>query len=148
MKRALSGVARLGDKISVCIAAGCFILRGVRTVFTWLMLLGVFAGLSARAMYVPHFHDHSHSHAHAAEGCHEAGALAACDEQPQDPENTEGSHEDHHHHHACVLPGAIALADDAEWRLLARHGEWVEFHRLSLSPPEGPWLETDKPPLI
>jgi len=133
----------------------------MRTVLAWLMMFGVFAGLTARAVPALQVHGHSHDHGHDHEGelWHPVAAdddhhddHGPCDHDDDPPENSgddesPGSSTDHHHH-AFAVPSAIAVDPAADWRASELDCLLLGFQTLSLFPPEGPYLDSDGPPLI
>ena len=135
----------------------------MRTVLLWLMMFGVFAGLSARAVPTLHLHYHSHAHEeghdagpwhhvdeddhHHHDGDHSSHDGQDCPtEDESDPENPLS--QDHHHHHVSVSPAPIAAELVTHWTAPLSECLLLEVHSLSLSAPEGPYLDLDAPPLI
>jgi hypothetical protein len=128
------------------------LLLAVRGLWTWLMVLGVFAGLSLRVASFSHSHEdeHGHGHHHAAEHgspCHGHG-----DERP-DPDHPGGdcpseSPSGEHHHHACCIPLQLAIEGIATCRLPAPASQRLGLQSLRQVPPDGPCFDLDKPPLI
>jgi hypothetical protein len=121
-------------------------LRGVRGFLMWLMVLGVFAGLSVRVVEFSHSHEHDHHHAS------EHGTP--CDGHGHDhelPDSDEPSNDcplGEHRHHACCIPLQLAVDTVAGCRLPVPDSFLVGLQSLNLVPPEGPSFDLDKPPLI
>jgi ABC-type Zn2+ transport system substrate-binding protein/surface adhesin len=114
------------------------------------MILGIFAGVSVRAL--PGLQTLSHSHAH--EHGHEMGLWHLLvdrgdhhhhdDPEPEDPDSP-----DEHHHHCCMgLIAPLIAHAPRDWsaRLagVSLFGERAEDR----SVPEAPLVELDTPPLI
>ena len=122
--------------------------RSMRFLLTWLMVVSALAGLNARSLgtNVILLGDCSHP----AEVCYQEDPHAAC--APLDSHG--GNHDDcppgDHHHHSCSCSHALPLTvennlpcrlgDSGSSLLGARHEGEV--------PPEGPFLGSEKPPLI
>jgi hypothetical protein len=116
----------------------------VRSVFSWLLMFGVIAGLFGRVLAL----DHGHGHDHAVECCghdhdhdHESSDTGS-----HDPDSHPGSHD--HHSHACCYPAPLAGEEIQSHRLPAPTQSLLGVSWWASSPPESPVFELDKPPLI
>ncbi len=125
-------------------------LGGVRKLATYLLLLGVVAGLSVRGLgHTLHSHEYD---------CCEPVAESCCggDEVPHDScgedEIADGGMEDssheHQHHHACCTLQPVPAYECGVARLTAPAASLVEMVRGDVLPPEDPVFALDKPPLI
>jgi hypothetical protein len=120
----------------------------MRFLFTWLALFGILVGLQGRvlasdpckvlaSLHEAECGDHGHSH-------HDHDHS----DDPQDSSHDDQCPQDHHHHGNCghCMP---VFADE-----LLDHGKSTFGFSLSPvrlehdSPPEGPFADLDKPPLI
>ncbi len=124
-------------------------LVSVRGLLTWLMVLGVLAGLSSRGLAIGHSHEHGHDHDHGSEHgspCH--GHEEPDHDEPATDCPSNCPPGDHHHHHACC--GALPLAVDIAvgCRLPLPDSFLLGLQSLRLVPPDGPVFDLDKPPLI
>lgn len=123
----------------------------MRIVLTWLLFLGMIAGLQVRVLEVDPcelvaHHEHEHDYGHAYHPVSECDApVIPCDPDHEDhcpPEH-------HHHHHGCYCPSQPLISTgDALPRLgcmsVTRSRLCHENERI----PEGPVLGMDKPPLV
>jgi hypothetical protein len=111
----------------------------VHSLITWLLLLGLCAGLQARALatdpceisssmqHSEHHHDH---------------------ESPCDPDHDKNCPQDHHNH-GCFCHGMpLAVAHDQVIRLNASCQNLSRMRHECETAPDGPFLSEDKPPLI
>lgn len=112
----------------------------MRWMLTWLLLLGVCAGLQARAFatdpcdVISSMNGHSDHH-------HESG-------KPCDPEHDKQCPQDHHDH-GCFCHGMpLVDASDQVLRLCAPSRSLSRLCHERETAPDGPFLSEDKPPLI
>lgn len=119
-------------------------LTVMNVVGKWLMIFWVIAGLGARVMAQDtHWLDPRDSH-------------CCADHHDADPE--ENSPEQHHescppgphHHHACTCAHSLPLSAEDDWvsRLHVPPFCLLEVSQESETPPEKPFLQLEKPPLI
>lgn len=118
----------------------------MRLWLTWLLALGVFAGLHARVLASDPCETLARSHHH----CHgEENDSHPCHEEPGDSDHDKQCPAEHHHHHGCVCP-VMPLIPNSEPQVRlgchsSRLGRCVEERQRI---PEGPVLGMDKPPLV
>jgi hypothetical protein len=110
----------------------------MRWIFTWLLLLGVCAGLQARTfaldpcVVISSMQGHSdHGHGH-----------------PCDPEHDKNCPQDHHDHGCFCHIMPLADASDQAIRLSAPCRSLSRLCHERETAPDGPFLSEDKPPLI
>jgi len=118
------------------------------SLFTWLALLGIIAGLQGRVL--------AHDPCEVLESMHhsECGDHGHSDHAPHDHgDPSDSSHDskcpsDHHHHGICGQ--CMPLASDG-MMAQGNHSFGFSLSPVRLeheSPPEGPFADLDKPPLI
>lgn len=117
----------------------------VRGLLTWLMMLGVFAGLSVRAVDFGHSHEHHHASEHGASGHGHDDPAEPIDHDGECPKSCPHGE---HHHHACCLSQPWAVDGGAVCFLSDPDSLRLGLQLLRLVPPEGPVFDLDKPPLI
>jgi hypothetical protein len=128
------------------------LFHAVLRIVTWLLVLGVFAGLGGRLLMVP---------GAQAAPCAEVEHCCDADDDHHAPvQEQQDEHEDdhgpncppgpHHHHHQghCCSGGAMTAEVGSHCRLAV-----LEEGRTTLclgadKPPEAPVYSLDKPPLI
>ncbi len=109
--------------------------------FTWLLALGILAGLQGRVLgadpceVMAAMHEQEHSGHH-----HEPG-------KPCDPSHDKNCPLDHHHHGACAHAMPMAAEPQRHTRA-AFDFSLSPIRRESERAPEAPFAELDKPPLI
>lgn len=113
----------------------------MRGLLSWLLLLGVIAGLGGRVFGLDHVHpkdqsSHCCGHDHDSEG-----------EDRSHDGLPPGSH-DHPHTHACCHPAPLAGAELTQQRLLLPDAVWLRVAWFTALPPDEPVFALDKPPLI
>lgn len=118
-------------------------LRGLRSVyFTWLVAFGILVGLHGRVfagdpcevMLAMHQQEHS-GHDHDPD-------------LPCDPSHDDQCPIDHHHHCACAHAMPLSV-DQGVFAGLGRNGfSMAPIRSESEVPPDGPFSDLDKPPLI
>ncbi|MBB5350856.1 hypothetical protein HNR46_001090 [Haloferula luteola] len=134
----------------------------LRGFLTWLLVLGVLAGLSVRA--VPELQEMGHFHPKACLSCgdHEAPPAAvdsdshehdgSCHLAEADSGPTESptpSCPGHHHHHGCgCAPLNLSAEMLAAVRLSPPSGQWLGVGLADDRLPDAPVFEEDAPPLI
>lgn len=114
----------------------------MRLVFTWLVVFGILAGLQGRVlaedpcetMLAMHEAEHS-GHDHDPH-------------TPCDPSHDEHCPVEHHQHCACVHSMPIAEAANEFSRLGNSLFSMAPIRSESDVPPDGPFSDLDKPPLI
>jgi len=112
----------------------------VRTWLSWLLALGVIAGLCGRVLALDHVHhdgvehccDHDHGHPPTDDHSHEGYPP--------------GPHE-HHHSHACCHPSPLGTVENRPQRFFLPLGGYVRVVRVVVLPPGEPVFALDKPPL-
>ncbi|MEK7952656.1 hypothetical protein [Luteolibacter soli] len=115
-------------------------LVSVRSVFAWLMVFGVIAGLCARVLDL----DHVHPKGVQTECCghdHDAG-----DDDHHSSDCPPGPHS--HHTHACCHPAPLAGVELLAQRQVSLDAQWLGVSWASARPPDEPVFALDKPPLI
>jgi hypothetical protein len=102
------------------------------------MIFGMLTGLSAQVLAAS---DHS-SHRNAAENC--------CDGHEHAPSDCAPDPQDSHHHHDCCCAHALPLGIEPQHpcRLGVPQSTRLGFRNEAKIPPEGPFLSSEKPPLI
>jgi hypothetical protein len=108
--------------------------------FSWLMVFCVMAGLNVRVIGA----DHSHLEQHPAsmEGC------CGHEKPPAEPHD-DGHHDgDCHHHHCCVQAQPMNMESDHFKRFANPDSRRLALRHEGESPPEEPFLSSEKPPLI
>lgn len=132
----------------------------MRIFLTYLLSLGVFAGIGMGALGNPvHHHaevacssldDHHPDHIHGGEHLHDVGELH-CENSSECPDGSDcpdGSHGHHHHTGPCCAPAAMIAGDFSSMRLALLDESHVLFSALEDTLPDPPVLSEDKPPLI
>jgi hypothetical protein len=112
----------------------------VRSVFAWLMVFGVIAGLCGRVLSL----DHVHPKVQCPECCdhdHDSGD----DDGHHTPDCPPGPHE---HHHSCCHLSPLAGVEVPQQRLLLPGAVWLDVAWFTALPPDEPVFALDKPPLI
>jgi len=119
----------------------------MRSVFAWLMMFGVIAGLCGRVLALDHSHPKgqatescSHGHDHDHDHDHDSTDDHSHDGCPPGP------HE--HHTHTCCHQAPLAGAELLQQRVLSPDAVWLRVSWLSSLPPDEPVFALDKPPLI
>ncbi|MEO8615122.1 MAG: hypothetical protein ABI600_08285 [Luteolibacter sp.] len=101
------------------------------------------AGLNARALTVdggrPSACAEKNSH------CYESETLP---QHSQDHDGEDCPLDSHHHHCCCFYVGALVLEIDAECHLTHPSASFSGFRHEGEIPPDGPFLSSEKPPLI
>ncbi|MES2439018.1 MAG: hypothetical protein V4584_08120 [Verrucomicrobiota bacterium] len=116
----------------------------MRSLLTWLMVFSVLAGLNVRVLA-------------ADVGCAEActRSVTCCDDHHETHAPASHQHDgkdcpmDHHHHHDCcshTLP--LTLDHTLTCRLGIPGSSLLGVRHEGEVPPEGPFLSSEKPPLI
>jgi len=117
----------------------------MRQFLTWLMVLGVLAGLNLRAFSADG--DHRAVCPEKMDQCCETGgsSLPASSHDHEDGDCPP----DHHHHHECCFH-VVPLTVDQETESLLRDpaSTFLGFRHDGEVPPDGPFLSSEKPPLI
>lgn len=116
-------------------------LENVRTWLTWLLALGVIAGLSGRVMALDHVH--SHDAAHCCDVGDHGDHNVPVD--PPDDGHPAGHHD--HHHHTCCHPAPLGTMEIPSERFFHPLGAYVKMAWTVLLPPGEPVFALDKPPL-
>jgi hypothetical protein len=119
----------------------------MRIFLTGWIVLCVLAGLNVRLLAAG---------AHHAICCEAAatpceGDHSACppSEHPQEKDGCPGGEHHHHHHHACCSHLPPVVAEEMERGALADRGtEWLGIRPECEIAPDGPFLGSEKPPLI
>ena len=114
----------------------------MRHLLTWLVLLGVCAGLHARAFAADPCEVMEKMHVHGDAGdCHEPGSPCDSSHDKQCPAD--------HHHHGCFCHGMPLVASgDSAISLQVACSILTRLAHDGENPPDGPFLSEDKPPLI
>jgi len=143
----------------------------MRTALLWLLMLGVSAGLSARAVPALHFighahehdethhvdlghstaHDHSSHHHHGSDHHEDHDVPHDPAQEPQDdPDDlpSPDSSPNHFHYHGVVAPSPLTVGTMIAWSSHCADYHRLGYEALALSPPDGPVLESQAPPLI
>ncbi len=126
------------------------LIKLVRSVLTWVIVLGALAGITARAVPGLHVLSHSHDHEHG----HELGLWHLIvgshhhDHDDHEPHGPDGPDEHFHHHH-CIAGFSPLIAQSIKgWSVRVAvcpvYGGWEG----RLPVPEEPVHELDTPPLI
>lgn len=120
-------------------------LKVMRQLLVWLMMFGVFAGLSARLAAGSDRHVViTHSHAHEGDHHHHPHELPG--EEHHDEDCPDAPHE--HHHVFCCSPLVLGLERVDEGCRPGESGHHVALQRSNEAAPDGPYPELDTPPLI
>lgn len=118
----------------------------MRMFLTWLMVFGMLAGLNARVLAADAGHltvcpDSSESCCHDDPGS-DAPAAPLHDGETHCPQ-------DHHHHLCCYLHALpLAAEDEPGCRLADPTSSLTGVRHESTLMPDGPFLSSEKPPLI
>lgn len=128
--------------------AGCLVKR-VRNWIKWLLVLGVFAGLSGRLL--ADFSVHEAVCDEVVECCdgHDAPEAPVDEEEEHGPDCPPGPHGHHQHHHgSCCAGVAMTSEGDSICRLAAPREMRAGLAFGLEMAPEEPVFLMDKPPLI
>ncbi|MFD0894809.1 hypothetical protein KBB96_04670 [Luteolibacter ambystomatis] len=117
--------------------------------FQWLralLLIGLFAGLGLRASGAQF--GCCESAGHGTECCEAAGSdKAALTEHTKDCPPYQHDHEHHHHGACCHVPAWVSI-DVGEATLFPPTAFSSSLRGGNESPPDGPVMPLDKPPLV
>ena len=129
----------------------------MRLLLAWLVMFGVLAGLSTRALSAVTVLSHSHAHeqGHETEAWHQvdddhhghdhdAPEPVDHDSDPESP----ASPDHHHHHHIDGVTVAIAVLPASEWKIVLTASLLFDGQESKLLVPDGPFPDLDSPPLI
>ncbi|MES2657182.1 MAG: hypothetical protein V4689_01120 [Verrucomicrobiota bacterium] len=124
---------------------GCVVLRSTAT---WIMIVGVFVALSLRAVGV----DYSHEKI-TASCCHSVETCSESDPGANFPDGHQHDGEKcplgHHHHKGCCSNAQPLTVENDHFRQPGIPGSLLSGVRHEGEvPPEGPFLASEKPPLI
>lgn len=110
------------------------------------MVLGVFAGLSARALEIHEWTSGEPAHHHAEDGSEVPCDGGHDDHHDQLPDDGQPCHD--HHHHVCC--GSLPISHEITGRVGIEppDGRLMGIGESKLSIPDAPFLEEDAPPLI
>lgn len=133
--------------------SGCFVAP-VQNWIKWLLVLGVFAGLSGRLAMA--YVGHEPACASAVESCgshdshhHHETPVSGEEDQESGPSCPPGPHEHRQHNHgACCLNGAINAESHTVCRLPAPLEMRADLAFGLEKAPDEPVFPMDKPPLI
>ncbi|MCW1886750.1 hypothetical protein OKA04_18570 [Luteolibacter flavescens] len=118
----------------------------MRSVFAWLLMFGVIAGLCGRVLAL----DHVHSKVHTSQCSGHDHDGHDHDHESTDDHSHEGCppgpHE--HHTHACCHPAPLAGMDLQQHRMPPPGAVWLCVSWVTALPPDEPVFALDKPPLI
>ena len=117
-------------------------LVSVRSVFAWLMVFGVIAGLCGRVLAL----DHVHPKGQSSECCDHDHSHDSGDDDHHSPDCPPGPHE--HHTHSCCHVAPLAGVEVPQQRLLLPDAVWLHISWFTALPPDEPVFALDKPPLI
>jgi hypothetical protein len=117
----------------------------MRNLLTWLMVLGVLAGVNLRGF--PADGDHRTVCKEKMEQC--CGSdLSSLSDSSHDHDDRECP-PDHHDDHQCCLHGVpLSVDQHAESLLKDPASTFFGFRHEGEVPPDGPFLSSEKPPLI
>lgn len=116
----------------------------MRGVFTWLVVFCIVAGLGARVLAADAGHLELCETSTAC--CHPPHEAVAPAEHPHDGEDCPLEH--HHHHGCCFQPVALTLDSALTYRLGVPGSALLADRHKGEVTPEGPFLGSEKPPLI
>ena len=113
----------------------------------WVMIVGVFVALSLRAIGFDHSHEDLGSKCnHSVKMCQESQLdTDLSDDDPQDDKNCPPDHE---HHGCCTAALPLTLDSNSICRLGVPGSSLLGVRHEGEVPPEGPFLASEKPPLI
>jgi hypothetical protein len=114
----------------------------VRNFLSWILLIGVFIGLHAKAIGKDPCEVAAKMHCSEKSGSHHD------DSPPCDSSHDEKCPAEHHHHVACSHNSPSAADFDYSCRLASPSSFFLGVTQESESAPDGPFLSEDKPPLI
>jgi hypothetical protein len=120
-------------------------IQFMRLILQLLVTLLVFTGLPSHAWALDthDIHDHQHTDLHD-HPCHDHEAPTPCDSSQDAPCPL-----DHHHHNGCCCSGFHFIdARDSALCLIANLSQLVPICHKREVIPEGPYLSSDRPPLI
>ena len=119
----------------------------LRSYAKWVMIVGVFVALSLRAIGFDHSHEVIGSKcSHSVEKCQESQLdTNLSDDDEQDEKSCPPDHE----HHGCCTTALPLIADHSfTCRLGIPGSSLLGVRHDGEVPPEGPFLASEKPPLI
>lgn len=126
----------------------------MRSFLAWLMIIGVMAGVMARAVPHPSHTDAAFcSDARCEMIVEDCAIVADCcagdsghshEQEPQD----ETKAPEHHHHHLCCATMPVIVDAEKTVAFIGLHGVRTRVSLEQHDAPESPVYELDKPPLI
>jgi len=116
----------------------------MRNLLTWLMVLGVLAGVNLRALSADG--DHRTVCPEKVDQCCETGAAAVSSSHVHDDGECPPEH--HHEHQCCFHVVPLTVDAHAESLLMDPASTFLGFRHEGEVPPDGPFLSSEKPPLI
>lgn len=125
----------------------------MRSLLSWVMVLFVLAGLNARVLAAPSHPELTHSHEEKACDGHHHHHHCEDDSDGHHQHHHEDGEKcpaDHHHHHTgcCVHGSPLAMNNDLGCHVGVLVGRLVGIRQDGEIVPEGPFLSSEKPPLI
>lgn len=114
----------------------------MKWIFTWLVLLGLFAGLPGNVLAADPCDVLVTMHAMEHAGHHHDPS------KPCDPSHDQKCPLEHHHHDACCHSMPLAVEDNHQSRLGGLGFSLMPVRSESQRLPDGPFADLDKPPLI
>lgn len=119
----------------------------LRSYAKWVMIVGVFVALSLRAIGFDHlYHDTRSDCCQSVEMC-EDGQLDT-DLPDDDQQDDKSCPPDHEHHGCCTVAMPLVLDNSFICRLGVPGSSLLGVRHEGEVPPEGPFLASEKPPLI
>ena len=112
---------------------------------SWLLIVGVFAGVGLRAFSSGLDHDQACKTECNASDLHQ-GEEPCGDTHDHNDECPPGPH--HHHHGMCSHMSPMVIDTVASLRVAMPDGHLLGLQTAYILAPEGPFFELDKPPLI
>ncbi|GAA5117509.1 hypothetical protein JIN84_17255 [Luteolibacter yonseiensis] len=122
---------------------GCAVLKSY---VTWAMIVGVFVALSLRAIGFDHLHDIRSNSCSTIEMS--ADSQLDADLPDDDQQDDKGCPPDHEHHNCCSSGLPLSLDSSYICRLGVPGSSLLGVRHEGEVPPEGPFLASEKPPLI
>jgi hypothetical protein len=139
---------------STCISKWAIVAGRMRFFLTWLLMLGVVAGLAMRGtgterLIVSHTHAHEHGHEDVRwhDDHHQHHDHPHDDYQGGDPVQPDKSGH-HHQHFVDVVPLPMSPMPVVGLNIVLTPHRVFERQMADLRIPEGPYSEPDSPPLI
>lgn len=117
----------------------------MRNFLTWLMVFGVLAGVNLRALSAEG--DHRTICKEKVEQCC-GNEISSLPESSHDHDGGDCPPDHHHDHQCCLHVMPLTVDQQAESWLRDPASTFLGFRHQGEVPPDGPFLSSEKPPLI